>query len=88
MQKIKGTATAAIATSELEAIVQNGRGRDANKARRELTARSKRTATVAVFRGPLDYACPHCGAAAGHACVTASGQTAKSMHKARIALAT
>lgn len=87
MQKIKGTSTAALSNDALNSIMESGRGRDRNKAQRELTARAKRSAAVMVLRGPLDFDCPHCGATAGNPCMTASGSRSKSVHKARLALA-
>lgn len=87
MPKIKGTSTAAMSTSTLDAIISKGRGRDRHKAMQEVDARIKRRSMVTVIRGPMDFACPKCGAPAGEACATPSGSEAKNTHKARIELA-
>jgi hypothetical protein len=84
MQKINGISTAAISTAELNSVMDEGRGRDRQKADRELTARAKRTVNLSVVRGPLDIECPHCGQPAGEPCLTASGGISKNHHKARI----
>lgn len=87
MQKIKGTSTAAISNTDLNTIIEKGRGRDAHKARCELTRRERLKASMTVHRGPLDFACPHCGAVPGKQCMTAGGNVANNTHKARVALA-
>jgi hypothetical protein len=87
MQKINGIPTAAMSNDALDAIMAKGRGRDRNKANRELVARAKRLAAVSVLRGPLDFDCPHCGAKAGDPCTTVNGSVAKTYHAKRVALA-
>ncbi len=84
MRKINGVSASMISVADLNSVIEKGRGRDAHKARMELARREQFKASVVVIRGPLDIDCPHCGAKAGEACVTSTGNTAKATHSARI----